>query len=211
MAKARQYYETGIQEAKRGVSYAYDKASTVNFMTLIKVIAVILTIVIAFFSFKKIKSFFGFGESDESSAGLLGGLFGSKPDKPTAGTTHANVDTNPNSWLNQNSGKDTSGKAKIPLKVANLVDEIHDELDGWTFYPTEYKRNKVNQIANLTLSELKHTAHYWGDKYKASTGKNLYQFLSSEWSGFGGGFFGDGSHPYAPALAALKKTGYYGK
>lgn len=183
-------YTATKTEAKRGLEYGYQKASRVNIVTLIKVIAVILITVVAFVFGKglitKIKGWFGLGETGGTGGGLLDGLTGGgSPAPPVAGTNHHTVNpSNPNS---------------MHYTTGNLVDSIYQKLDGYNplnMYPTE-----VNKLANLSLTQLKHACHYWGDKYKPVTGKNFYQFIYSE--------IGSTTY-YAPALAALKKTGYYG-
>jgi hypothetical protein len=209
-------YENVKSELKKGASYVYHKTHQSDPKKLFKVVAIIggiVTLLVLFFSFGK------------AAKAAIFRLFGRNPDgsvipegDKTAGAFDFGSDNGRNISLNSTAGgsyqgntingnkpnpSSMQGNNVAPLAVRNLVDLIWEKLNGPNVmvYP-----DVVNRLANLSLSDLKKACLYYGDKYKAAAGnKNFYQFIASEWNA--GGFYG----VYKPALAALKKTGFYGK
>jgi hypothetical protein len=119
---------------------------------------------------------------DNRTAGLYGQLTGASSSANTA--------------LNSTGGA-TYQAPNSDQQIRNLIDLIFEKLAGANLYVYP---EVVNRLANFTVADLKKAAAYWKSKYATGTGKNLYQFINAEWH--------DGM--YAPALGALKKTGYYG-
>lgn len=172
-------------------------AHIVKFIKFLVIGGILVTIILmAKKIFSAIKSIFGLGGTSGDGVNDYNDTilpWDKKPDITSAGGTfEANK---PEPVKADGTVKPTAPKQS----VRNLVDEIYKYLGGATFL---YYPDVVNKLANLSMTDLKQACAYWGLKYRAGEGdKNFYQFLSSEdWSGY-----------YAPALGALKKTGYYGK
>jgi hypothetical protein len=144
------------------------------------IINVILFGIVVYILYKLYQKIF---DKNNTTSGVIGQLTGN-----SSGSNIA---------LNETAGGTFQSGSKYPTAVIKLVDLIYEKCSGYNLYVYP---EVVNRLANLSVTDLKNAAHYWGDKYKNGEGKNLYQFIDAEWH----------NGMYKPALGALKKTGYYG-